>query len=261
MALRDLTVCITAITRPEVLKLTLRSFAKRCFCRYDGIHIIANVDPLGSDTASRDDVVRLLNAFDSRGQAQVNTPETGGFARAVKWVWSQVDAPYFLHLEDDWFLNRAVDVDRVSRLILGGEADIVRLYLRRYAPPPSTGEFSLNPFFMTGAAAHDLASRMNDQADPEKQIRGLFFGGADNLPRIAFHGKPGDPADVTDIGTLWRKSHHLKKSYVSASDGSGALSVWQKTTANSLRVRLSDLSYAARFNLSLLRYRLRLLGD
>ena len=69
MAVRNLTVCITAITRPEVLKLTLRSFARRCFRRYDGVHIIANVDPLGSDTASRDDVARLLNAYDSRGQA------------------------------------------------------------------------------------------------------------------------------------------------------------------------------------------------
>ncbi len=261
MAVRNLTVCITAITRPEVLKLTLRSFARHCFRGYDGVHIIGNVDPLGSDTASRDDVVRLLNAHDSRGQAQINMPETGGFARAVKWVWSQVDAPYFLHLEDDWFLNRPIDVNRVSRLILGGEADIVRLYLRRYSPPPSTGEFSLNPFFMTSTTAHDLVSRMNDQADPEKQIRGLFFAGADKLPRIAFHGQPGDPADVTDIGTLWRKSQCLKKSYVKASDDSGALSVWQKTAATNLRSRLSDLSYATRFNLSMLRYRLRLMGD
>ncbi|MCM5555152.1 hypothetical protein [Pleomorphomonas sp. NRK KF1] len=261
MAARELTVCITAITRPAVLALTLRSFARRCFRYYDSLRIIANVDPLGSDTASRDDVVRLLNTYDSRGQARVNTPETGGFARAVRWVWNEVDAPYFLHLEDDWFLNRPINVDRVSRMLLGGEADILRLYLRRYSPSPSTGEFSLNPFFMTSAAAHDLASRMNDQADPEKQIRGLFFGGAANLPRIAFHGQAGDPADVIDIGTLWRKSHNLRKSYIAADDGSGSLSVWQKTTATSLRSRLSDLSYAARFNLSMLRYRMRLLGN
>lgn len=256
--MRELTVCITAVTRPEVLKLTLRSFARRCFSRYDSVRIIANVDPLGSETASRDDVIALLNAFDSRGQALVNAPEAGGFAKAVKWVWGQVDAPYVLHLEDDWFLNRPLDIDRIERLILGGEADIVRLYLRRYASEPSTQEFSLNPFFMRGATAHDLAGRMNDVGDPEKQIRGLFFGKADNLPRIAFHGKQGDPADVTDIGTLWRKSHNLRKSYVKAADGS--LSVWQKTTATNLREHLSDLSYAARFNLSLLRYRLRLLG-
>jgi hypothetical protein len=255
---RELTVCITAVTRPEVLKLTLRSFARHCFSRYDHVRIIANVDPLGSGGASRDDVIALLNAFDSRGQALVNAPEAGGFAKAVKWVWSLVDAPYVLHLEDDWFLNRSLDIDRIERLILGGGADIVRLYLRRYVPHPSTSEFSLNPFFMTGAAAHDLVGRMNDVGDPEKQIRGLFSAGVEDLPRIAFHGSSGDPADVTDIGTLWRKSHHLKKSYVTAEDGSR--SVWQTTSATNLREHLSDLSYAVRFNLSLLRYRLQLFG-
>ena len=92
--------------RPKLLNLTLASFQKHFLNQFGKCRIILNIDPVGEENSSQDEILELVNRYSDNVIAC--TPKTGNFSLAVRWAWSQVESPYFLHLEDDWFLKKRV---------------------------------------------------------------------------------------------------------------------------------------------------------
>jgi len=94
-------VTTTAVLRPALLEQTFSSFRRLLFKGYP-LRLILNVDRVGSDVATVDDVLAVARRhFEdvvllTQGVPNQNT--------ALKAVWSRVESNLFFNLEDDWEL-------------------------------------------------------------------------------------------------------------------------------------------------------------
>lgn len=210
-----LDVCMTALRRPELLELTLASFARRVFPGWRHVRLIANVDPLG-DPAALEPTLALMRRYSDASLVRVTA--AGNFTDAVRWCWRQVRTPMVLHLEDDWLCLRRVSRARVEHAIRQDRVGAVRLYLHRVPLRRRKRDigFTLNPCFFEGAWLTQLAECLDDALDPEKQIRwarGRCAGPAAER-RTVMYGLPGEPRVVADIGRDWRARRGLVKELV-----------------------------------------------
>jgi hypothetical protein len=95
-------ITMTATRRPAILLKTLDSFFSGCFnpianrCR-----IIINVDPAGEDIPSYE-MSKIVEIYCQK--YSISMPMTASFSKAFKWCWTQTQAPWIFHLEDDWEL-------------------------------------------------------------------------------------------------------------------------------------------------------------
>ena len=210
-----LDVCMTALRRPELLRPTLESFARRVFPGWRHVRLIANVDPLGNPADLEPTLALMREHSDA---ALIRVTPTGNFTDAVRWCWKQVEAPLVLHLEDDWLCLRRVSRARVERTIRQPGVGAVRLYLRRVPLRPRKRDlgFTLNPCFFDARWLARLAECLDDALDPEKQIR--WERGACAEParawRTVMYGFPGFPPMVADTGRDWRARIGLVKTLV-----------------------------------------------
>jgi hypothetical protein len=212
--MRQLTVCITSTIRPELLSLTLRSFYTGVFYQFEHIRILGNLDPLHEEnTVARKTCKNLLNLFDTGGRAFVFEPSHANFNSAVKRLWSHAldqsqSSGYFLHLEDDWFLYQNVPRASIEEILAPQGIASARLFLKRVHRPELYSGFSLNPSFIKFSVAQQALSQWASQGDPEKMLDGL------NLGKTVLY-QPECPwlPCVSDIGTYWRKSRGIQKTY------------------------------------------------
>ena len=139
-------VVVISTLRPKLLNLTLASFQKHFLNQFGKYRIILNIDPVGEENFSQDEILELVNRYSDNVIAC--TPKTGNFSQAVRWAWSQVESPYFLHLEDDWFLKKKVLKDAVfEKFKLDEKLAGIRLNLSRNPSerPLYSDGLSLNP--------------------------------------------------------------------------------------------------------------------
>lgn len=99
-------VVIVAGRRPDLLSKTLDSFSDRLFRHFDLQRIICNIDPIFGSVEDAQACAEIVARAHSH--TKIFTPETKGYTEAVARVWAESTAPIFLHLEDDWLLNRDV---------------------------------------------------------------------------------------------------------------------------------------------------------
>lgn len=207
-------VTCTARVTPKLLQITFSSFNDGLLNQFKRKELFINIDPIGGDKNQIDDVLRICHKyFDS---VTFNCPSVGNFPIAAKWVWEQVNAEFFLHLEDDWLLNKKISKSKLINDLFSTEnVASVRLNRERSIKNKCLQKISLNPILIKTTYIKDALSLYNESLDPEKQL---------SIPPLSNHLKHwkhlayGDKKRrsleggfVTDIGKYWRKAQGLNK--------------------------------------------------
>jgi len=236
-------ITMTGTLRPHLLSQTLISI-KENICRdeVDRYRLIINIDPIGEDVPPSKVVKTAQKNFSN---VIYNIPENPSFPKAVKWVWSQATAPYIFHIEDDWLINRQIDVDDMIRILRTNlKLSSLRLY-KLNTPPRKTiftfncrwfykdgvyiakdwkKQFGLNPILIKKEFIRQALPRMVDDTNPEKQFRESqqYMRPVIKKWQYGIYSKPGDPALVTDIGRKWINNTNFAK------PNTGTFLTWEK---------------------------------
>lgn len=211
MKIEQLEIVFISTIRPELANLTLKSFRHFFFRQVDQVRLIANIDPAGDPNYVQKDVIRVLSKYSNN--LIVRTPESANFSQAVKWGWEQVTTPFFLHLEDDWFLGKKVCYDKILSEFQGdANLGAVRLNLSRNPrnKDMNSDGFSLNPSIFRTELIKELLKQFDIKKDPEKQFRNNYTTTAINF-HTKYYGASGEGAFVTDTGKKWRKANNYGK--------------------------------------------------
>ena len=209
-------VVVISTLRPKLINLTLASFQKHFLNQFGNFRIILNVDPVGEENSCQDTIIDLVNRYSDNVIAR--TPKTGNFSEAVRWAWSQVKSPFFLHLEDDWFLKKKVLKDDVSeKFKLDEKLAGIRLNLSRNPRerPLHSNGLSLNPSIFRTSVIQSLLGDFDIAKDPEKQFRN---NESLKMQNFFYYGKPKESSYVVDTGKKWRKSLGLTKWDITSTD-------------------------------------------
>ena len=218
-------ITMTAVLRPIVLSNTLTSL-KENLCKEEEsrYRLIINVDPVGEDV----DPMRVIKtAKKNFSNVIYNIPEKPSFPNAVRWVWSQADASYIFHVEDDWKFNFKIDIDDMIR-ILNDNKTLSSLRLNKYKTPKGKSislfsckwvyqkggfyiasdwkkQFGLNPILIKKEFIAQALPKMRDDVNPEKQFRysQKYMRDIIRKWKYGIYGKPGQGPAVTDIGRKW----------------------------------------------------------
>lgn len=158
-------VTMTVGRRPEMLKATLHSVYKYALAPIiEHCRMVINVEPEGDDIASHE-LSKVVEAFFKR--YSIKMPLECSFPKALKWVWTNTDAPYILHLTEGYVLRRPVDIsamifrmpgDKLASTGLPGEL-------------PKLERFSILPMLMKGDFARTCADVMIEDLNIDTQIR------------------------------------------------------------------------------------------
>ena len=190
------TIDVTLVSgaRPGLLQETLEVFSSKLFKNFEIQTLYANIDPFEGGADEVEACEAICRDFFTK--IVTRKPESSHFTRAVKWLWSQPDADWFFHLEDDWILTRDVrpeefrnalkrKVTQVS--LMTKEKNWGYRSLFHYEPGrkiifgKDLGKglnkkrpiFSTSPGFVQRDFANRCAELMDDSLDPEKQLNYL----------------------------------------------------------------------------------------
>ena len=236
-------ITMTAVLRPGLLSRTLDSIKTRICKDREGFRLVINIDPIGSAIKPMKVVRTAEKYFDD---VIFNTPNTPSFPKAVKWVWTNSDAPYIFHIEDDWLINRDIDVDNMI-YILNKNPKLSSLRLYKYKTPNRKKittfachwiynedgfylskdwkkQFGLNPILIKREFINQALPRMKDNINPEKQFRYSqgYMKKVIKDWQYGMYTKPGDRPLVTDIGREWIQGTEFAKPKV------GTFLTWEK---------------------------------
>lgn len=247
-----LDITITATRRPELLDVTLRSFTKYLFRPEIPTRIIINVDPAGHSIDSSA-VVAVCHRYSDSVFSRC--PISAHFPSAFKWVWSQAEAPFVFHLEEDWELTRSIDLLEMME-VMNRNKDVAILRLP-YRPVtdrsknwsvffPWNGEFFECPSESKGSLGFcghpslirydfvvQAASNLNTASNPEKQIkwRNPLMGPLLDRYRFGVFSERDQPAAIRDIGRNWMIQHGWRKVGVNKEQ----FTEWQKVSSGERR--------------------------
>lgn len=193
----------TACCRPEIIRRTYTSFLHHLkgFDPKEST-LYLNIDRLPAD-ADPNIVVRATEPFFKR--VVPNTPNNPNFPGAVKWCWMQPQTKYFFHLEDDWVLNRDVDINHLINLLENRPESLACIILRAY--PIRDDRICLSPGLWRSDYAKILAERLTLDWNPEQQLRPTKNANPHGNRHIGYIGRqwPDDIniSVVSDIGREW----------------------------------------------------------
>jgi hypothetical protein len=159
---------------------------------------------------------------------------TASFGQAVKTIWSQVNSPFVLHLEDDWVALEPITPERVFALFKGRTRAVKlvtkelqwngRDELRRRTEKVKVlgltiwkrkvSSFGTSPGFFSGDFVKQCSAFMLPDLDPEKQQRTHL-----NPPLMEFTSRyecrvlpgVGQAEIIKDIGREWRDERGMLK--------------------------------------------------
>jgi len=236
-------ITMTAVIRPALLSRTLESIKNRICQDREGFRLVINIDPIGSNIKPMKVVRTAEKYFDD---VIFNIPKTPSFPKAVKWVWANSDAPYIFHIEDDWIINRNIDVNHMISILKKNEKlSSLRLYKNKtpnrkkittfachwvynedgfYLSKDWKKQFGLNPILIKREFINQALPRMRDNINPEKQFRDSqgFMRKVIKDWQYGLYSKPGERALVTDIGRKWIQGTEFAKPKV------GTFLTWEK---------------------------------
>ncbi|MBG6174915.1 hypothetical protein IWQ55_002740 [Labrenzia sp. EL_208] len=203
-AKHNLDVSLVCGARPNLLKETLQSFSTRLFKNFQINTCFVNLDPFEGgpkEVAACEEICREYFP-----KIVARKPETPHFTSAVKWLWSQAQADWCFHMEDDWTLNREVRTEEFEAAQKRRVAQITLMtseknwgYRSQYHYEPSRllilgGDigkslnkkrpiFTTSPSFVQRTFANRCSELMDETLDPEKQLNYM------NPPLNAFTAK------------------------------------------------------------------------
>lgn len=204
----------TAMARPEIVDRTYASFSKNLKgidlkeCR-----LFINVDPLPNDV-NREEVIKVAEKYFE--EVHPNYPEKANFTAACNWIWSNAQTEYIFHLEDDWQLIEKVSVPQLLKYFKKHSKLLevaLRAYRYQYLICP------LSPNIMHERYYKAIAGKLNENCNPEIQLRGKKFG--IDMPtrefkistkgKLVIYPEKKNKIIVKDIGRKWIKKSKYKK--------------------------------------------------
>lgn len=241
--MKNIDIVTTATLRPDILHSTLNSFTKNIFKDKSQYRFIINIDPVGDMTKSKDDVIAVAKKYFD--DVVVNSPKVASFPKAVMWLWENTSADYIFHLEDDWMVNREIDISdmvnilekypsictvRLSKGVIGAGGKILKPYKCKFAREEDRRRFklfpriSLNPTLIRGSFAREAVKVMTPDINPESQ---LVYGWArrernfqsDRIDKFlegweySVYTACGENPVVADTGRKWRGRMRINRDY------------------------------------------------
>ncbi len=210
METKTIDVCVIATLRPEIIKVTLESFLNKV--SYTGkFRFLINLDMVPyKNMFKMYDVYEMINIVLKEHQYEIFLGK-GNFAKAVKESWKRTESEYVLHLEDDWEFIRNIDLDEVIRLMMGPNT-YIRFPKIKAAQYKCLDKLALQPSLWCGLIVRYLSSLMNDNQDPEKQLRENDQNiKISNCVKRIIKKDLGRRGMVKDIGTKWREKNNISK--------------------------------------------------
>ena len=193
----SLDVVTTALCRPEVLEMTYQSF-------FDGwaikdlpnLRIILNIDPLGEGDPS--ECVAIARRYSD--QVVYRIASRSNFAEAVNWCRGLIESPYYLWLEDDWFLAKRFCYESLLAELQAAEKSQIVLPMGKPRLYPSS--YSFRPHVGVSCQIKSVPTVPIDQ-NPEKwTAQELGPGVSIDYPLNR---------TVVDLGRKWAKARGFRK--------------------------------------------------
>ena len=227
-------ITCTATIRPKILEATLKSFKELLFkdhpCR-----LIINIDPVG-EAIDRKVLIELAHSYFNN--MRFGLPLKAHFGRAFVWTWDMAmtfkDVEYLFHLEDDWQLQKEVDLQEMLSLMEKHE-DLVGLRLSSKKTEdrakqwnkffPWNGEFFECPENMRGGlgmSGHPtlykasfikkIYQHLNPERNPEKQLHYTKAIATEvKKHRFGVFAKQNESAYIREIGERWKIENNIRK--------------------------------------------------
>lgn len=236
-------VALISGRRPELLQRTLASFQQHLFQFFEIANFRVNLDAFGGNEDEHAQCKEIiLNHFPN---AKINEPTEPGFGKAVQFLWSTLEAPFTLHLEDDWIAHEAIKPEHIYPLFEGRTRQVTFLNehkrrkgstlfdckrSRRLLSPFKTYDlrkplFTTSPSFIDSSFARICAELMNPALDPEKQFYNGFNEELEHFSSIyrnRFLIGQKSPNIISDTGRDWREDQELEKSTING------VSIWKR---------------------------------
>ena len=212
----NIDVVTTATVRPELIDLTYLSFCDRVLSKFKKRRLIINIDPVGNSNYTASDVLAVCDKYFD--EVVYRCPEKPSFSAGFKWCWEQCRSDLVLHLEDDWFIKRKVDVsdmlswfdndEHISSIQFGK-----KLHKFTGGDIIGGGRFSPNPCFVRKKFIEEALVFFSLDYDPEEQYTNPPDDRQNALGhwKVKIYGRIDEPDYVVDTGTMWRKHHRLDK--------------------------------------------------
>jgi len=226
-------ITMTAVLRTDVLDETLRLINERVVKDREGFRLIINVDPVGEKMKPMKVIKIAKKYFDD---IIFNIATEPSFPKAVKWIWSQVTAPYVFHWEDDVNILREIDVDHMIKILKDNpKLSSLRLYKAKipkgksfttfnckwiyhnegfYVAKDWKKQFGLNPLLIKSEFVKEAVTRMVDNTNPEKQFRYSqeYMRGLIKKWTYGIYANPGDTRLIDGRkGERWKRKMKLNK--------------------------------------------------
>lgn len=139
-----------------------------------------------------------------------NEPEYPNFSNALKWCWTQPKEELFFHIEDDWLLEKEVDIENIIPLF--EDPNLFAVNLRAYhfsGPRPCLLQAIYRKSF-----CNKFASKLIETINPENSLRS-YAKSNKNLYNIHYPEGINDIV-LKDIGRDWLKFKGLKRNQISS---------------------------------------------
>lgn len=219
----------TAMPRPEILHRTYQSFKKNLLgVDWARSRLYINIDPFpGMDLASaahtRARTRTLMDVMEHFPNVCAMFPSDPDFASAVKWCWAMPQGEFFFHLEDDWELQRPVDIQELLQPLgadWASQGSLACASIRVYGFQTGDRRICLSPGLFRTSRAKALAARLTPGMNPEKQLRPTDpvqnpngdrhqgLGGV-QIPTKPYG--PTEPSALVDIGRDWLANSNYRK--------------------------------------------------
>jgi hypothetical protein len=225
--------------RPLLLEPTIRSIQQNILRNFELGTCYANIDLFGGSEADRLRCRDIITAeFPS---AVITMPETPGFARAVKMLWTRPQADHFLHFEDDWEVLEDITPRMVAPLFTGDTRSVklvckemhwngtdayyerpkkLKLFRRTiWTYRTKTSLFGTGPAFFERDFANRVSRFLDPALDPEKQMRRPYNPPLnDFVEQFRCRVLPGTSQNeiIRDTGRDWQREAGMKKVYSGA---------------------------------------------
>lgn len=233
MAKIDITM--TATLRPKIVIQTLKSISENIITDQYEFRLIINIDPIGEAGIQPKTILKIAKTYIKKENIIFNFAKKPSFPKAVIWVWKNSSAPYIFHIEDDWSINRKVDVSKMIE-ILDKHKELSSLRLYKYKAPNKKvfstflckwryndegfyiadkwqKQFGLNPILIKRQFIDEALPNMREDVNPEKQFRDTqpYMVPVIKKWKYAIFSKPNQKTIMTDIGLDWRKRNKFTK--------------------------------------------------
>lgn len=228
--------------RPVILDRTLKSFTEKVFTEKDRYRLIFNIDPVGEKGCKSENVIEVASKYFDN--ILYNIAEEPSFPKAFKWCWNHAETNFIFHMNEDWELLRAINIDHMIRLLKENQ-NLACLRLLKMNVPPNLyffrskyinkshylqaenrdASFGTNPELIREEFYKEARKYLLDNANPEKQFRPWQKEMFENVTKhwdYAVYAKVGDKMLINDIGKNWMVKNRFQK------EGGPQFTKWRK---------------------------------